>query len=150
MCVFEVDAEQFVGGDAEHLWALCSRNRRLARSDESERRGCRTVPRARNGAPALASCGEPRLLSLLNRGDGLLRRPTERGTRLEIRDGRDVAAVLVAVEDVDVIGVQSRSSRVKAYRSTSLRNWRIWYGFAWPWTSWRLMSSAMLGWQKMW
>lgn len=53
--------------------------------------------------------GEPRLLRLLHLGERLLGGRPERGARLEIGDVGDVARILIAVEDVDVVVGQSLS-----------------------------------------
>lgn len=110
----------------------------------------RPVARLRDRLACLAGSGEPGLLCHLHLGEGFLGRRAERRACLEVGDVGDVAAVLLAVEDIDVVVAQRSTSRLKAYRSTSRRNWRIWYGFASPRTSCRLRSSGTSGWTKMW
>ena len=84
------------------------------------------IARFGNRLAGLARRCEPCPLGLLHLGEGLLGSRAKGRARLEVRDVGDVAAVLVAVEDVDVVVAQRGSSICKAYRSTRRRNWRTW------------------------
>src|ERR1700722_10393464 len=97
----------------------------------------RPIARRWNGFSRLARSVEPSVLSFLDLGERLLGRGAECRASVEVRNIGDVAAVLRAIEDVDVVIAQGLSLLDRAYRSTRRRNWRIWYGFAWPPTSCR-------------
>jgi hypothetical protein len=86
----------------------------------------RPVARRWNGLSRLAGSVEPRGLRLLDLGECLLGRGAECRASVEVRNIGDVAAVLRAVEDVDVVVGQGPSLLDRAYRSTRRRNWRIW------------------------
>jgi hypothetical protein len=73
----------------------------------------RSLSRRGNGLSRFARGGKPRLLRLLHLGERYLRGVAEREASFEIRNVRDVAAVLVAVEDVDVVVAQVLSSNSK-------------------------------------
>jgi hypothetical protein len=62
----------------------------------------------------VARGGEPGLLRLRDLGERLLGRRADRRAGLEVGDVGDVAAVPLAVEDVDVVVAQRSSSIVRA------------------------------------
>ena len=96
-------------GHSGRAWARPTHwSRRLSRVDR------RPVTRLGDRSSGLARCGEPRVLRLRHLGERFLWSRAERRARLEIGDVGDVAAVLVAVEDVDVVVAQRSSSRVRA------------------------------------
>src|SRR3972149_6670366 len=73
---------------------------------------------------------QPSRLGALELRQRLLRCLAEGRARLKVRDVGDVAAVLFAVEDVDVIVAHESSPNCRLYRSISRSSCRIWYGFA--------------------
>ena len=85
-------------------------------SDDSDvpRVDRRPVSRLRDRPAEVTSGGEPRLLGLLDLGERFLGRAAESRAPLEVENVGDIAAVLVAVEDVDVVIAQPSSSIVRA------------------------------------
>lgn len=102
--------------DADPTGIFWAEAARLARVDR------RAIARLRDGLPGVARCGEPRFLRLLHLGERLFGGRAERRARFQVGDVGDVAAVLLAVENVDVVVAQRRSSMRKAYLSTNRRN----------------------------
>lgn len=87
-------------------------SRREESATESRWRGGNEVPES---VPAgLARRRQPGLLGSLHLRERFLGSRAECRARVEVRDVGDVAAVLVAVEDVDVIVAQGSSSNLRA------------------------------------
>jgi hypothetical protein len=74
----------------------------------------RPVARVGDRLPGIARGREPRLLRLRDLGKRFLWSRADRGAGLEVGDVGDVAAVLLAVEDVDVVVAQRSSSMDRA------------------------------------
>lgn len=103
--------------------ALAARHRRPSLNRRSGR--STAIARRRHRFPLVPRHLEPGRLGLLDLGQSLLGRVAESGARLEIRHVRDVAAVFVAVEDINVVVLHRRFSNLRSYRSTSRRSGRI-------------------------
>lgn len=69
--------------------------------------------RLRNGLSLGARGVQPGLLGDLNLTQRLLSGRSKRGARLEVGDVGDVASVLLAVEDVDVVVLNSCNSSLE-------------------------------------
>jgi hypothetical protein len=72
------------------------------------------VPRLRDRLAGVVRSGEPGLLRLLDLGESFFGGRTEGRAGVEVGNVGDVAAVLIAVEDVDVVVGQSSASRLRA------------------------------------
>src|SRR5262249_1834841 len=118
--------------------------------DRSAHARCGSIAWRGDGLAFGPSSSEPRGLRPLNLSKRLGRRRAERRASLEVRNVGNVAAILVAPEDVDVVILQEADLNPRLYRSTNARTCRTWYGLHLPSTSWMLTSSAIRGCTKMW